>query len=132
MIDVSSRYSIACVRRSKKPESITDAVSKTWISSYFGHPGRFLADNGLQFSNDEYNKRMCEQFNIEVSKTAAEILWSNRLCERYNDVIKESVKKVVEDVTTKTLLWQPFTARMEILTSHFCKPSITSLIMSCL
>ena len=61
------------------------------------HPRRFLADNGFQFSNDKY-KQMCEQFNIEVSKIAAESLWSNGLCERYNGVIKESVKKVVEDV----------------------------------
>ena len=53
--------------------------------------------NVNQFSNVKY-KRMCEQFNNEVSKTAAERLWSNGLCERYNGVIKESVKKVVEDV----------------------------------
>ena len=45
MIDVFSRYSVACVRRSKKPSSIIDAILKTWIS-YFGQPQRFLADNG--------------------------------------------------------------------------------------
>ena len=32
----------------------------------------------------------------------------------------------------QTLVWQSFTARMEILTSHFFRLSITSLIMSCL
>ena len=35
-------------------------------------------------------------------------------------------------LTTKTLLWQPFTAQMEILTFHFFNILITSLLMSCL
>ena len=34
--------------------------------------------------------------------------------------------------TTKTSLWQPFTAQMEILTFHFFKLSRTYLIVSCL
>ena len=34
-------------------------------------------------------------------------------------------------LTTKTLLWQPFTARMEMLTFHFFNSLITSLLMSC-
>ena len=58
---------------------------KTWIS-YLGQPEQFLADNGGEFSNDEY-KQMCEQFNIEVSNTAAESPWFNGLCERHNGVI---------------------------------------------
>ena len=96
MLDVFSRYSVACVRRSKKPQSMTNAILKTWIS-YFGHSKWFLADNVGEFSNDEY-KQMCELFNIDVSKTAAESPCSCGLCERHNGVIKESVKKVVEDV----------------------------------
>ena len=32
----------------------------------------------------------------------------------------------------QTLLWQPFTAQMEILTFHFFNPLITSLVMLCL
>ena len=58
---------------------------------------QFLADNGGEFSNDEY-KKMCEQFNIEVSKMAAESLWSNGFCKRHIVVIKESVIKVAENV----------------------------------
>ena len=96
MIDVSFRYSDASLRRSKKPESTTDAISKTWIS-YFGHPRRFLVDNGFPFLNDEH-KQMCKQFKIEVSKAAAESLWSNGLCEAYYGAIKKSVRKVVEVV----------------------------------
>ena len=36
----------------------------------------------------------------------------------------EALQLTLTFLTTKTLLWQPFTARMEILTSHFFKPSI--------
>ena len=35
---------------------------------------------------------------LKFQKHTAESLWSNGLCERYNGVIKEYVKKVVEDV----------------------------------
>ena len=65
-----SRYSVACVRRSKKPFSIIDAILKTSIS-YFGQPQRFLADNGGEFINDEY-RDMCEAFNIAVAKKQQE------------------------------------------------------------
>ena len=41
---------------------------------------------------------MVFNFRTINTKTADESLWSNGLCERYNGVIKESVKKVVEDV----------------------------------
>ena len=36
-------------------------------------------------------------FNIEEAKTAAESPWSNGVCERHNAVIKESVRKTMED-----------------------------------
>ena len=95
LVDVFSRYSVACVRRSKKPSTIIEAIFKTWIS-YFGRPQRFLADNGGEFANEEY-REMCESFSIDVAKTAAESPWSNGLCERHNGVLKQSVKKVIED-----------------------------------
>ena len=83
------------MRHSKRQDAIVDAVLKTWIS-YFGQPQRFLADNGTEFANEEC-KSMCEMFNIEMAKTAAESPWSNGLCERHNGVIEESIRKVMED-----------------------------------
>ena len=38
----------------------------------------------------------------------------------------------LELFNNQTLLWQPFTAQMEILTFHIFNPLITSLLMSCL
>ena len=45
LIDLFSRYSVACVRRSKKQDVMIHAIMKTWIS-YFGQPKRFIAENG--------------------------------------------------------------------------------------
>ena len=87
-----SRYSVACVRRSKKQDVMIDAIMKIWIS-YFGQPRRFLADKGGEFLNEEY-KEMCKKFNFEEAKTAAESPWSNVVCERQNAVIKESGRKL--------------------------------------
>ena len=91
LIDLFSRYSVACVRTSKKQEVMIDAFLKTWIS-YFGHPKKFLADNGGEFLNEEYGE-MCEMFNIEEAKTAAESPWANGVCERHNAVIKRICQK---------------------------------------
>lgn len=95
LIDLFSRYSAACVRRSKKQDVMVDAIMKVWIS-YFGQPRKFLADNGGEFLNEEY-KEMCEMFNIEEAKTAAESPWANGVCERHNAVIKEAVRKTLEE-----------------------------------
>ena len=95
LIDLFSRYSTACVRRSKKQSVMIDAVLKTWIS-YFGRPKRFLADNEGEFLNEEY-KEMCEMFNIKEVKTAAERPWSNRVCEYQNAILKESVRKTIDE-----------------------------------
>ena len=44
----------------------------------------------------------------------------------------EALEINLELSNNQPLLWQPFTARMEILTSHFFNPLITFLLMSCL
>ena len=95
LIDLFSRYSTASVRRSEKQSAMIDAVLKTWIS-YFGRPKRFLADNEGEFLNEEY-KEMCEMFNIKEVKTAAERPWSNRVCEYQNAILKESVRKTIDE-----------------------------------
>ena len=63
LIDLFSRYSVACVRRSKKQDVMIDAIMKIW-NSYFGQLRRFLADKRGEFLNKEY-KEMCEMLNSE-------------------------------------------------------------------
>ena len=70
-----------------------DAVLKIWISSK--RPKLFLADNGGEFLNEEY-KEMCEMFNIQEAKTAAESPWPNGVCEGQNAILKESVQKTID------------------------------------
>ena len=94
LTDLLSRYSVACVRRSKKQDVMVDAIMKIWIS-YFGQPRWFLADNGGEFLNEEY-KEMFEMFNIEEAKTVAESPWSNGVCERHIADIEESVRKTMK------------------------------------
>ena len=95
LIDTFTRFSVACVRRTKTQDTITDAIMKTWIS-YFGKPAKFIADNGGEFSNATYTD-MCDALGIEMLKTAAMSPWSNGLCERHNGILKESVMKTMED-----------------------------------
>ncbi|XP_057303171.1 uncharacterized protein LOC130640668 [Hydractinia symbiolongicarpus] len=95
LIDLFSRYSVACVRNSKKQVVMIDAIMTMWIS-YFGQLRRFLADNGGEFLNEDYPE-MCEMFNIEEAKTAAETPLLNGICETHNTVVKEAVRKTMED-----------------------------------
>ena len=45
LIDTFTKYSAACVVKSKDKDVIVEAIFKIWIS-YFGRPKRFYADNG--------------------------------------------------------------------------------------
>ena len=40
---------------------------------------------------------MCEMFNIKEAKTTAESPWSNGVCERQNAILKESVRKTIDE-----------------------------------
>ena len=95
MIDLFTRYSVAVARNSKSQNAIVDAIMKAWIS-YFGKPKKFLADNGGEFNNEAY-RDMCDLLEIEMLKTAAYSPWSNGLAERHNGVLKESIKKIIEE-----------------------------------
>ena len=95
MIDHFSQYSVSCVIHSKRKEVIVDKILKHWIAT-FGHPHKFLTDNGGEFCNDEFIS-LCENFNIRVCTTAAESPWSNGLVERHNGILGLMVPKVIEN-----------------------------------
>ena len=62
----------------------------------FGIPGKFLSDNSGEFANQEFID-FAESFGIIVKTTAAELPWSNGLCERHNLVVSECISKIPED-----------------------------------
>lgn len=96
IIDHATRFSVASVIYSKKKEVIVAEFFKNWVA-LFGYPQKLLVDNGGEFINADVID-MCENLNISMKTTAAESAWSNGLCEKYNGVIGEAVRKVREEV----------------------------------
>ncbi len=57
-----------------------------------------MADNGGEFSNEEY-KDLCEQYNIEIQSSAAESPFSNGMVERHHKVLTEMLVKTKADIS---------------------------------
>ena len=95
IIDHATRFSAAAVVKSKRKEEIVDAFIKHWIA-IFGAPGKILSDNGGEFNNDLFHE-LGEQFNIVITSTPAESLWSNGIVERHNAVLGKMVHKLMLD-----------------------------------
>ena len=55
-------------------------------------------DNGGEFNSTEF-REFCESLNVKLKTTAAESLWGNGLIEKHNGIIRESVEKVMEDIS---------------------------------
>ena len=62
LIDAATRYSAACLIRTRNPDKIIRCVYLIWIA-YFGSPGKFLSDNGGEFSDETYGE-MNEKLNV--------------------------------------------------------------------
>ena len=56
-----------------------------------------FSDNGGEFFSREFID-FCENFNIKVSTTPAELPWSNGICERHNAILTDIILKVKEDI----------------------------------
>ena len=95
IIDLATRYSNGTFVPDKQKETIVEAVIFEWIR-HFGVPGRFLTDNGGEFSNDDM-RDMSENLNAEVTTTAAESPWSNGICERHNAIIACMMEKIIDE-----------------------------------
>ena len=63
----------------------------------FGTPNLFLSNNGGEFNNELF-RAMGEQLNINIKTTAAESPWSNNIVEKLNQVIGNTMEKVMLDV----------------------------------
>ena len=95
LLDAATRYSGACLVRTKKAEVIINNVFQMWIR-YFGSPAKFLSDNGGEFANERF-REMNEKLGVETCKTAAESPFSNGLVERHNAVLAEAMFKTKAD-----------------------------------
>ena len=95
LIDAATRYSAACLIRTKNQDEIVRNIYQIWIA-YFGAPKQFLSDNGGEFSNEKY-REMNEKLNIETLTTAAESPFSNGVVERHNQILAEAFHKTLDD-----------------------------------
>lgn len=95
LIDHLTRFSSACIVKSKEPNEIISGICKIWIT-IFGPPQKFLTDNGGEFANEKFLD-LAEKMNIRVMTTAAESPWSNGLVERHNAVLSEMLYKIIAD-----------------------------------
>ncbi len=96
LIDMATRFSLACVIKQKTPSTIINKIMTLWIGNGMGAPKKFLADNGGEFANDEF-RDMAENLNIEVWNSAGLSPWQNGLCERNHAVVDDCVRKILGD-----------------------------------
>src|SRR5215469_7839953 len=96
-VDMATNYIQAAWIKNKTPKEITKSILGKWIG-VFGAPKKILTDNGLEFQNEEV-KLLTEGFGIEILSTPAESPWSNGKCERMVRLVKDGMRKLLEEET---------------------------------
>jgi hypothetical protein len=99
MVDMFSKMIKGKYIMNKKPETIIDAITTTWIVGDGigpGHPRRgFWSDNGGEFLNSEVLD-FAAAMDVNIKMTSAEAPWQNGLVERHHataDIIYEKLMK---------------------------------------
>ena len=95
LIDVATRYTAACLSKTKKKELVVRKIFQIWVA-YFGSPIKFHSDNGGEFANSCFQE-MCEKLGVEVSTTPSEAPFSNGVVERHNAILYETFKKTMDE-----------------------------------
>ena len=93
MVKLATRFYAAAFVRNKQPATKIRSTFTNWIS-LFGPPSKFLSDSGCEFNNSEM-RELGEKVNVKVLTTSAESPWSNRVCERLNGDLGDSVEKLI-------------------------------------
>ena len=81
--------------KSKEPEVILKAISKSWIQIY-GALEKFLTDNSREFANSKFLD-MAEAINITVKVIATEPSFGNGPVERHNFIIADMMGKLLKE-----------------------------------
>ena len=95
IVDQATWFSAVAVMKSKKKEEIAETFIKNWIT-IFGTPKTILSDNGEEFNN-ELLSELCEQFNISIKSTAAEVPWYNGIKEQHNAALGKIINNLLLD-----------------------------------
>ena len=91
MIDMFSRFKMACYIPNKKASTISEALFQHWIK-LFGPPAFLHSDRGREFLNNDVQK-LCELHGIRVTSTAAHTPNANGLCEKQHWWVDKMMEK---------------------------------------
>ena len=69
LVDVFSRFVVACYIKDKEPSTIVEAIIDNWIR-FFGRMEAIMSDRGGEFQNEEVAK-LCEYLDVKHLSTAA-------------------------------------------------------------
>ena len=91
-IDCFTKYAVAVPLPDQTAQSVARAFLSSWIL-VFGPPRRVHADQGLCFESDLFNQ-LCTVWRIAKSRTTPYHPQGNGVCERVNQTIKNSLRRV--------------------------------------
>ena len=95
MIDCFSRFAVAVPLANQSASSITFAVLSHYITVY-GTPRRILTNQGKHFESQEFTD-FCSLFRIFKIRITAYHPQSTGICERFNQTLKFSLRKILSD-----------------------------------
>ena len=93
IIDCFTRYAIAVPLPDQSAEVVIAAIIAHYITIY-GTPRRILSDQGRNFESEEF-LNFCNLFRIHKIRTSAYHPQSNGMCERFNQTLKHSLRKIL-------------------------------------
>ena len=93
IIDCFTRYAIAVPLPDQSAEVVIAALIGHYITIY-GTPRRILSDQGRNFESEEFHN-FCNLFRIHKVRTSAYHPQSNGVCERFNQTLKFSLRKIL-------------------------------------
>ena len=94
-IDCFSSFAIAVPLADQSSSSIISAIIGHYITVH-GTPRRILTDQGKNFESSEFSD-FCSLFRIFKIRTTAYHSQSNGVCERFNQTLKLSLRKILHD-----------------------------------
>ena len=93
LVDVFSRFVMACFIKDKEQTTIAEAVLENWIK-IFGRMQVILSDRGGEFQNEEIAK-LCEYLDVKHVSTAAFSPNMNGCNERNHAVCDRMLEKML-------------------------------------
>ena len=93
MIDCFTRFAVAINISDQSSEVLVNTVLSHYILSY-GTPRRILFERGRNFESLEFSN-FCKLFRIHKIRTTLYHPQANGICERFNQTLKYSLRKIL-------------------------------------